>query len=203
MFLSLLFLACGEKGGSDTGEEAAQVAPEENPNPQYIGEYNTNLCETEPAANGYAIGDTSYDWQSVDQHGETISLSDFCENTVLLVSSKFGCGACEREAPELEALYQKYKDNGFTVITLLGRNSQGGDPAQEDLQEWASTYGLNYPVLADPGYNLVVQYLWENPTFAGSIGLPNMQLLSGGMVVETSNDRLTEADILPYLNIEE
>ena len=114
-----LFLACGEKGDSDTADSEAMS--QEDPNPQYIGGYNTNVCETLPESNGYAIGDVSYDFGLMDQHGEMVSLMDFCDNTVLLVSSAFWCGSCRAEAPELEALYQKYKDSDFTVITLIAK----------------------------------------------------------------------------------
>ena len=197
MLWTLLFLACGEKGDSDTS--ASEAVSQEDPNPQYIGGYNTNVCETLPESNGYAIGDVSYDFELMDQHGEMVSLTDFCDNTVLLVSSAFWCGSCRAEAPELEALYQKYKDSNFTVITLIAKNADDQAPSQEDLQQWASDYGLNHPVLADPEYSVVVSYLWENPTFTGTIALPNMQLLSGGMVVEMSNVQISEADILPYI----
>ena len=157
------------------------------------------MCETTLESNGYATGEISYDFELMDQNGEMVSLSDFCDNTVLLVSSKAGCGFCRAEAPELEALYQKYKDSNFTVITLMSKNADEQAPSQEDLQEWATDYGLNYPVLADPEYSVVVKYLWENPTFTGSIALPNMQLLSSGMVVEMSNVQLSESDLLPYI----
>ena len=30
---------------------------QEDPNPQYIGGYNTNVCEMPPESNGYASGD--------------------------------------------------------------------------------------------------------------------------------------------------
>ena len=197
MLWTLLFLACGDKGDSDTA--TSEAVSQEDPNPQYIGGYNTNVCETLPESNGYATGEVSYDFELMDQHGEMVSLSDFCDNTVLLVSSAFWCGSCRSEAPELEALYQKYKDSNFTVITLIGKNAADEAPSQEDLQQWASDYGLNHPVLADPEYSVVVNYLWANPTFTGSIALPNMQLLSGGMVVEMSNVQVSEADLIPYI----
>ena len=195
MLLSVLLLGCGEKNGSDTASDLIV----ENPNPQYIGEYNTNICEIEPASNGYGLGDVSFDFSLVDQHGETISLSDFCDNTVLLVTSSFWCGSCRGEAPKLEALYQQYKDSEFTVITMIGENADGLSPTQEDLQQWAADYGLTHPVVADPDYGAAVNYLFANPNFTGSISLPNMQLLSGGMIVEVSNDQLSETQILPYI----
>ena len=88
-------------------------------------------------------------------------------------TSKAGCGLCRAEH-QLEALYQKYKDSNSTVITLMGKNADEQSPSQEDLQEWASSYGLNHPVLADPEFSEVVNYLWANPAFTGQ-RLPNMR----------------------------
>lgn len=183
---------------NDTNDTSDNTDPAENP--EYIGGYNTNLCASAPNPNGYAIGDVSYDAALMDQHGEMVSLSDFCGNTVLLVLSTAWCGACKGEAPELEALYQEYKNSNFTVITMLAETNSGQAPTQSDLQQWASDYGLSHPVLADDGFGFSVNYMWANPTFAGSIALPNMQLLSNGMVVETSNDRLSSSEIISYIN---
>jgi len=89
---------------------------------------------------------------------------------------------------------------------LIGENNSGNPPSQSDLQSWANDYGLTHPVLADgdlngDGYNfdVTVGYLFANPTFNGTFGLPNMQLLSSGMRVEASNDRLQMSDITPFL----
>lgn len=185
-------------GTDDTSDTSGSTDPAGNP--EYIGGYNTNLCAAEPNPNGYAIGDVSYDVALMDQHGEMVSLSDFCGNTVLIVLSTTWCGACKGEAPQLEALYQEYKDSNFTVITMLAETNSGQAPTQSDLQQWATDYGLSHPVLADDGFGFSVNYMWANPTFTGSIALPNMQLLSNGMVVETSNDRLSSSEVISYIN---
>ena len=97
----------------------------------------------------------------------------------------------------------------MTIITLIGENNQGQAPSQADLQSWANDNGLTHPVLADgdingDGYNfdITASYLWGgSPTngFSGSFGLPNMQLLSSGMVIEHSNAWLQLSNITPYL----
>ena len=46
-------------------------------------------------------------------------------------------------APELEVLYQEYKDDGLIIITAM---LEGGDVY--DLGAWASQYGLTYPITA-------------------------------------------------------
>ena len=43
---------------------------EPEPNPVYIGGYNTNLCFPKATPTGYGIGDVSNDFTLMDQHGE-------------------------------------------------------------------------------------------------------------------------------------
>ena len=120
-------------------------------------------------------------------------------STVLIVASATWCGACRGEASDLEALYQQYKNSNFTIITLLGENSQGQSPSIGDLQQWASDFGITHPVLADVGFNTTASYLWADPNFNGNFYLPNMQLLSQGQVVEVLNSQLYESQIVSYI----
>ena len=186
---------------SDTSDttDTSDTEDEPEPNPVYIGGYNTNLCHPKPTSTGFAVGDVSQDFTLTDQHGEQVSLSDFCGNTVLLVASTTWCGACRSEASDLEALYQQYKDSNFTVITLLGENNQGQPPSLSELQQWASDFGLSHPVLSDGGFGATAAYLWADPSFTGSIYLPNMQMVSDGMVVEVSNSQLSDSQIISYI----
>ncbi len=57
--------------------------------PSYIGGYNVNPCTTEVQPSGYGIGQVAGDFQLVDQYGETLRLSDFCGNTVVLIAAAF------------------------------------------------------------------------------------------------------------------
>lgn len=188
-------------GSEDTDDtsDTNDTQEEPEPNPVYIGGYNTNLCFPEESSTGYGIGNVSYDFTLTDQHGEQVSLSDFCGNTVLIVSAAMWCGACRGEASDLEALYQQYKDSNFTVITLLGENIQEQEPSISDLQEWATYFELTHPVLADVDFYTTANYLWANADFNGNFYLPNMQLLSQGMVVEVSNSQLSESQIVSYI----
>ena len=83
---------------------------------------------------------------------------------------------------------------------MIGENNSGQTPSQSDLYLWANTYGLTHPVVADPGFDVTAQYLFADPNFSGSFGLPNMQLLSPGMVVEMSNTWVSQSDFMPYLD---
>lgn len=64
---------------------------------------------------------------------------------------------------------------------------------------WATTYNISHPVVADPEFNETVQYLFADPNFDGAFGIPNMQMLSTGMLIEHSNALLSESEIIGYL----
>ena len=82
-------------GGTDgnnnenTNREPASEPSMEPEIPSYIGGYNVNPCTTNVQPSGYGIGQVAGDFQLVDQYGETLRLSDFCGNTVVLVAAAF------------------------------------------------------------------------------------------------------------------
>ena len=87
-------------------------------------------------------------------------------------------------------------------MTLIAENSDYGDPSLEDLQEWASTYNITHPVLADPGFSETLKYLRADPSFTGSIGLPTKQLLAPGMVVNMVNEQVQRSDVEALIEAE-
>jgi hypothetical protein len=87
-------------------------------------------------------------------------------------------------------------------MTLIAENSAGGDPSLEDLQEWANTYNITHPVLADSGFLETLNYLRADPNFTGSIGLPTKQLLAPGMVVNMVDEQVQRSDVEALIEAE-
>ena len=58
-------------------DEPNDTQEDPEPNPVYIGGYNTNVCFPKASPTGYGIGNVSHDFTLTDQHGEQVSLSDF------------------------------------------------------------------------------------------------------------------------------
>ena len=103
-------------------------------------------------------------------------------------------------------MYESYKDQGLTVITLLGENDYGQPPSQSEVMGWVNQYGITHPVVVDgdqngDGYAFdeTANYLFASANFNGSFALPNMQLLSQGRVVVYSNTYVTQNQILSAL----
>lgn len=93
-------------------------------------------------------------------------------------------------APALEALYKKYDQDGFIVISLMGENSNGGTPSRADLQSWANQLGVTHPVLADPNWEVTTRYLRTS-----SIYLPTESLLGPGAEVIKKDTDVRDSDV--------
>jgi peroxiredoxin len=90
------------------------------------------------------IGDIAPDFTLKDISGNTIKLSDYNNNVVLLEFWATWCPPCKASIPELTEINAKYKTRGFTVIGVSVDNMQD---LPEHLTEFSRSYHINYPVL--------------------------------------------------------
>ncbi len=77
--------------------------------------------------------------------GETISLSDFRGQAVLVNLWATWCPPCRAEMPAIQKLYDEYKDQGLVV---LGVNMTYQDNAQA-VVPFAQENGLTFPILIE------------------------------------------------------
>jgi hypothetical protein len=83
------------------------------------------------------------------------------------------------EAGGLEAEYQERLPEGGMFWEVMIENMDSATPSQDELVEWADTYGLTMPVLADTGKSMFGSFA------PGGGGLPYTVLVDRGMVVTT------------------
>jgi peroxiredoxin len=76
--------------------------------------------------------------------GQSVALSQFKGNVVLVNFWATWCGPCQQEMPLLDQMYKKYKPAGFT---LLGVNVDKEAPAVKEL---LARKPVSFPVLLDP-----------------------------------------------------
>ena len=133
---------------------------------------------------GFKTGDVPPDFRLLDQHGQEVSLWQFYGMVVLLDVSTTWCGPCRVLAAEAEQTWHDYDDQGFIYVTLLAENERFEVPSQEDLEEWASDYGITAPILSDSaGYAYQVE---------PNSGWPALMLIGREMVIEV--ERVTPAE---------
>jgi thiol-disulfide isomerase/thioredoxin len=124
---------------------------------------NTWEQTTPPAelvGEGYDVGDVVPDFRLVDQHGDEVSLWQFYGDVILLDVSTIWCGPCQDLAAFTEETQAEYRDQGFTYLTVLQQDYEGGPPVNDDLLFWADTFGITGPVLDDGQMSTVNRDQW-------------------------------------------
>lgn len=86
-------------------------------------------------------GEIAPDWRLVSTGGDTLSLSDFKGDLVLMDFFFVSCPACIEILPDLKKLHEKYKDSGLHIIGLDKIDSQ------KILEYFIGRHGIEYPVL--------------------------------------------------------
>ncbi len=79
-----------------------------------------------------------------DLQGKVWRLQDLRGKVVLVNFWATWCPPCRKEMPDIQALYEKYKDQGFVVLAI-------SDEDVAKVQPFIAEKKIGYPVLLDPG----------------------------------------------------
>lgn len=87
------------------------------------------------------------DFEAVTTDGETVSLGSLMDGKDVTVVVLFAtwCGPCEKEFPEMDAVYQKYQDK----MSMIGLDVDTMD-SEESVKEYADSHGLSFPIAYYP-----------------------------------------------------
>ncbi|OZI10450.1 glutathione peroxidase [Bacillaceae bacterium SAS-127] len=90
-----------------------------------------------------------YDIQVTKPSGESVSLSNYKGHVLLIVNTASKCGFTP-QFTELQALYEKYKDQGFTVLGFPSDQFMNQEFAENDqiLEFCKVNYGVSFPMFA-------------------------------------------------------
>ena len=100
----------------------------------------------------------------VDQEGVEHRLSDYRGKTVFLNFFASWCGPCQREIPDIEALYRDRGENGGDLVVLGVANPktadrpQNSDATVDEVKAFIRERGITYPVLMDTSGELFGAY---------------------------------------------
>jgi peroxiredoxin len=80
-----------------------------------------------------------------DLQGKTWTLKDLKGKVVLVNFWATWCPPCRKEMPDLDALYNRFKDQGFVILAI----SEDEETAKVD--PFIAEHKISYPILLDPG----------------------------------------------------
>jgi peroxiredoxin len=83
------------------------------------------------------------DFTLTDLEGKPWHLRDLRGKVVLVNFWATWCPPCRKEMPDLEALYEKYKDQGFVVLAI-------SDEDEAKVAPFIAEQKIGYPVVLDP-----------------------------------------------------
>lgn len=114
---------------------------------------------------GINPGDRAPNVAGLDPRGSSSALWDIKGKVFLINFWATWCAPCIQEMPALQALHNKFKDRGFSVIGIAV------DDTEENVREVLQRFGITYPVILDIKAQSKRQY--------GIKGFPESFILDG------------------------
>lgn len=122
-------------------EAVPEAVPEVAPEAELETEPETTEEETAPENS--SLPDADLIFNTVDMDGNVFQTSNFADSTITILNFWAPwCVPCCSEMPELEKLYQNYREQG---VTIWGINVDNSIP--EDTEAAIRETGITYPVL--------------------------------------------------------
>lgn len=91
------------------------------------------------------VGDLAPSFSITDTSGAKLVLGEQQGNVVLVNFFSTSCGACCRELPLLEKLWDEHRENDKFEMIVIGR-----EETIESVVEFQSKYGYTFPMAPDP-----------------------------------------------------
>ncbi|MDN5871144.1 MAG: TlpA family protein disulfide reductase [Nitrococcus sp.] len=88
------------------------------------------------------------------------------------------CGPCRREMPALQAIYERYADEGLRVIGVNVDTSA----SDEDIAEFAEAIGVTFEIWRDPQNEFIEAFR--------AMGVPQTYLIAGGRILRHWQGRM-------------
>jgi thiol-disulfide isomerase/thioredoxin len=95
------------------------------------------------------------DFSAETLNNEEIVFSDIYSNGPTLVNFwALWCKPCRAEMRHLEAIYEKYKEHGFTLVVI----NQDTPRSLAKVKSYISSHKITFPVITDPNQEIFQQF---------------------------------------------
>ncbi len=98
------------------------------------------------------VGKLAPDFQLSNLEGQSVSLSDFRGQPVLVNFWATWCGPCRYEMPFLQRILEEQGANGLVVLGINLGESPG------EVSEFMEEFGLSFTTLLDSGQDIALMY---------------------------------------------
>ena len=97
---------------------------------------------------------------------------------LLLVTAAGWCTACREEQPALEAIYQRFKNDGLEVLVTVFEDNNFSPANSQFATSWQDSYSLTFPVVADTDFKLDAYYDSSLTPMAMLVDIEAMEILN-------------------------
>ncbi len=113
-----------------------------------------------------------FDFEVKDINGEILDLSNFKNQTILLVNVASNCGFTKQYS-DLQELYEKYNDKGLIVLGVPSNQFGGQEPgSNKEIKDFCETnFNITFPMTEKydvKGKNAHPIYLWAKENYGNS-----------------------------------
>ena len=143
---------------------------------------------------------TIYDFTTLSNRGKEVNLADYQGQVMLIVNTASKCGFTP-QYDGLEALYKKYKDQGFVILGFPCDQFANQEPgSDEQIEEFCRlNHGVTFPLMAKSDVNgenanEVFKWLYSQKPFAG-FGDSDTGKFMDGMLSKADPDYASNPDI--------
>jgi peroxiredoxin len=127
------------------------------------------------------------DFTLTDLQGKTWTLKELKGKVVLVNFWATWCPPCRKEMPDLNTLYQRFKDQGFVILAI-------SDEEADKVKPFIAERNISYPVMLDPGRKINELFQVE--------GIPKSFVYDReGKLVAQSIDMRTQKQFLEMLGL--
>ncbi|MBB3110263.1 peroxiredoxin [Paenibacillus phyllosphaerae] len=120
---------------------------------------------------GVKVGQRAADFTLTNLEGESVRLSDYAGQPVMINFWATWCPPCKVEMPHLQKLHEDYEDEGLTVLSVNLTSTERGSA---NVGSFVEREGLSFPVLLDAEGQVQEQYRikgYPTSVFVGRSGV--------------------------------
>ena len=149
----------GEASNTETSKSEADKSEARNADGSAAKKGTTESGATEEMAGGEASDGLQFETVDIDGNAVTNEIMEGAK-LVLLNLWEPWCGPCVGEMPDLEKLYEEYKDQGLLILGVYATFSM-----DEDAKEIVTSLGITYPILKADSELLALEQSYVPATF--------------------------------------